>query len=165
MHTTHSGTLFRTLALVVAMLAGCDNPDSTHKGNIQYLSPAGLHKNPAFSQAVVATGNVRTVYAGGQNAVDSSGSVVGKGDIKAQTERALANLQTALAAGGARLEHVVKWNIYVVQSQPLLAGFEAFQRAWGNKANPPAISVLVVAGLANPDFLVEIDAIAVVPVE
>lgn len=165
MHTTHSGTLFRTIALVVAMLAGCNNPDSTHKGNIQYLSPAGLHRYPAFGQAVVATGNVRTVYAGGQNAVDSSGSVVGKGDIKAQTERALANLQTALAAGGARLEHVVKWNIYVVQGQPLLAGFEAFQRSWGNKANPPTISVLVVAGLANPDFLVEIDAIAVVPVE
>jgi enamine deaminase RidA (YjgF/YER057c/UK114 family) len=70
------------------------------KGSVQHLNPDGLHKNPAYSQAVVVTGNVTTVYVGGQNAVDASGKVVGKGDIKAQSEQVLENLGTALAAGG-----------------------------------------------------------------
>jgi enamine deaminase RidA (YjgF/YER057c/UK114 family) len=52
-----------------------------------------------------------------------------------------------------------------VQGQPLLPGFEAFQRAWGDRPNPPAITGLFVAGLAHPDFLVEFDAIAAVPLE
>lgn len=132
-------------------------------GSVQYLNPDGLHKNPAFTQVVVASGNVKTVYVGGQDAVDASGNIVGKGDIKAQSEQAIMNVQTALAAAGAKLEHVVKWNIYIVQGQPLQPGFEAFQRVWGNRPNPPAITGLFVAQLAHPDFLVEIDAIAVVP--
>ena len=135
------------------------------KGRIQYLNPDSLHKNPAYSQAVVVTGQVKTVYVGGQNAVDASGEIVGKGDIKTQTEQAIKNVETALAAGGAKLEHVVKWNVYIVQGQSLLPGFEAFQHAWGNRPNPPTVTGLFVAGLANPDFLVEIDAIAVVPQE
>jgi enamine deaminase RidA (YjgF/YER057c/UK114 family) len=108
---------------------------------------------------------VKTVYVGGQNAVDASGKIIGKGDIQAQTERALGNGQIALASAGAKLEHVVKWTVYVVQGQPVAPGFEAFQRVWGNLANPPSVTVLFVAGLAHPDFLVEIDAIAVVPQE
>jgi enamine deaminase RidA (YjgF/YER057c/UK114 family) len=54
-------------------------------------------------------------------------------------------------------------NLYVVQGQSLQAGFEVFQRMWGSRPNPPAVSVLFVAGLAHPDFLAEMDAIAVVP--
>jgi len=135
------------------------------KGSVQHLNPDGLHKNPAFSQAVVVTGNAKTVYVGGQNAVDASGKIVGKGDIQAQSEQALKNLETALAAGGAKLEHVIKWNVYIVHGQSPVPGFEAFRRAWGDRPNPPAITVLFAAGLANPDFLVEIDAIAVVPLE
>jgi enamine deaminase RidA (YjgF/YER057c/UK114 family) len=107
---------------------------------------------------------VKTVYVGGQDAVDASGAIIGKGDLKAQTEQILKNIQAALAAGGAQLEHVIKWNIYVLQGQSLQEGFEAFQRIWGNRPHhPPAITVLYVAGLAHPDFLAEMDAIAVVP--
>lgn len=133
------------------------------KGSVRRLNPDGLHKNPAYTQAVVVAGNVKTVYVGGQNAVDASGKIVGKGDINAQTEQVLKNLETALAVGGAKLEHVVKWNVYIVQGQSPLPGFEAFRRVWGDRPNPPTITVLFAAGLAHPDFLVEIDAIAVVP--
>lgn len=132
-------------------------------GNVQHLNPDGLHKNPAYSQAVTVSGNARTIYVGGQNAVNASGNIVGKGDLRMQTEKALRNLETALAAGGAGLEHVVKWNVYVVHGQSVQAGLEAFQKVWGQRSNPPAISVLFVAALALPDFLVEIDAVAVVP--
>jgi enamine deaminase RidA (YjgF/YER057c/UK114 family) len=133
------------------------------KGQVHYLNPNGLPKNPAFSNVVSVTGPAKTIYIGGQDAVDPSGTIVGKGDLKAQTEQILKNIQVALAAVGAQLEHVVKWNIYVVQGQSLQVGFEAFQRVWGNRPNPPVISVMFVAGLAHPDFLAEMDAIAVVP--
>jgi enamine deaminase RidA (YjgF/YER057c/UK114 family) len=135
----------------------------TPAGQVQYRNPDTLNKNPAFTNVIVVTGSVKTLYVGGQNAVDASGTIIGKGDFKAQTEQVLKNIQTALSAGGAQLEHVIKWNLYVVQGQPLQAGFEVFQQVWGNRLNPPAITMAFVAGLANPDFLVEMDAIAVVP--
>jgi enamine deaminase RidA (YjgF/YER057c/UK114 family) len=128
-----------------------------------HINPDGLSKNPAFTNVIVVTGNVKTIYIGGQDAVDASGTIVGKGDIKQQTEQVLANLQAALKAGGAELEHVIKWNVYVVQGQDLQQGFEAFQKIWGSRPNPPTITFMFVSGLANPDFLVEMDAIAVVP--
>lgn len=133
------------------------------EGHVSYINPDSLNKNPAFTNVIVVTGSVKTVYIGGQDAVDASGNIVGKGDIKKQTEQVLANLQTALKAGGAELEHVVKWNLYVVQGQPLEPGFEAFQQFWGPRPDPPAITMVFVSGLANPDFLIEMDAIAVVP--
>ncbi|MBI1879354.1 MAG: RidA family protein [Chloroflexi bacterium] len=133
----------------------------TSQSYVQHLNPDGLIKNPAFTQAVTVSGPVKTVYVGGQDAVDASGAIVGKGDIRAQAEQVLKNLQTALAAGGASLEHVIKWNVYIVQGHSLQPGFEVFQRVWGNRPNPP--TVLFVAGLAHPDFLVEMGSVAVVP--
>jgi enamine deaminase RidA (YjgF/YER057c/UK114 family) len=132
-------------------------------GAVQHINPDDLAKNPAFTNVIVVTGAAKTVYIGGQDAVDASGAIVGKGDLKAQAEQVMQNMQVALAAAGAGLEHVIKWNVYLVQGQPLQPGFEVFQRVWGRRPNPPAISMVFVAGLARPDFLLEIDAIAVVP--
>jgi enamine deaminase RidA (YjgF/YER057c/UK114 family) len=132
-------------------------------GGVEHVNPEGMFRSPAFTQAVVVRGPHRVVYVGGQDGVDASGQVVGRGDIRAQTEQALHNLRRALEACGAGLEHVVKWNVYVVQGQPLQTGYEVFLREWGGRPNPPAITLVVVAGLAHPDFLVEIDAVAVVP--
>jgi enamine deaminase RidA (YjgF/YER057c/UK114 family) len=133
------------------------------KAQVEYINPPSLHHNPAFTNVVTVTGPVKTVYVGGQNAVDTSGAIVGKGDFKAQTEQTLRNVLAALEAGGAELENVVKWNVYIVQGQSLEEGFAAFQQVWGNRPNPPTISSMFVAGLAHPDFLLEIDAIAVAP--
>jgi len=135
---------------------------STH-GQVQHINPDDLSKNSAFTNVIVASGQMKTVYIGGQDAIDASGTIIGKGDIKQQTEQVLKNLQSALKAGGADVEHVIKWNIYVVQGQPIQPAFEVFQGVWGRRPNPPAITMVFVSGLANPDFLVEMDAIALVP--
>jgi enamine deaminase RidA (YjgF/YER057c/UK114 family) len=132
---------------------------------IQYLNPEGLSRNPAFSQVVTVTGPVKTVYVGGQDAVDAEGNIIGKGDIKLQTEQVLKNLQTALMAAGASPDQVIKWNLYIVQGQSLRDGFEAFQSSWGHMVNPPVITAMFVSGLANPDFLIEMDATAVIPLK
>jgi enamine deaminase RidA (YjgF/YER057c/UK114 family) len=161
--------LYQLVVIVLAVLVlGCqsfapeEDPMQMH-GNVQHLNPTGLHKNPAYTHAVVVSGNATTIYVGGQNAVDASGNIVGKGDLRAQTEKALQNIETALTAGGAGIQHVVKWNVYILHGQSAQAGFEAFQKVWGQRPNPPAISGIFVSALAHPDFLVEIDAIAVVP--
>lgn len=132
-------------------------------GSVQHLNPDTLHKNPAFTQVVVVSGPARTIYVGGQNAVDVEGNIVGEGDLKAQVEQTFKNMQAALEAADAGMEHVIKWTIYVVQGQDIRQGFGVFQQVWGNRPNPPTISTLFVAGLANPSFLCEIDAVAVVP--
>ena len=132
-------------------------------GSVRYINPDSLIKNPAFTNVVVVEGNVKTVHIGGQDAVNASGEIIGKGDVAAQTEQILANVRAALAAGGAGPEHIIKWNIYVVEGQPLQAGFAAFQNAWPEVPNPPAITGVFVSALAHPDFLVEMDAVAVVP--
>ena len=104
-------------------------------GRVEFINPAGLNRNPAFTNVVVVTGPVRTIYVGGQDAVTADGEIVGKGDIAAQTEQVLANLQTALAAAGAGPEHVIKWNLLVVEGQSIEQGYAAFQRAWGTGRN------------------------------
>jgi enamine deaminase RidA (YjgF/YER057c/UK114 family) len=136
---------------------------TSQNGQVQHINPDGLSKNPAFTNVISVTGNVKTIYIGGQDAVDASGTIVGKGNIKQQTEQVFSNLQAALKAGGAELENVIKWNIYIVQGQSIQPAFEVFQNVWGRRPNPPAITVMFVFGLANPEFLVEMDAIAVVP--
>jgi enamine deaminase RidA (YjgF/YER057c/UK114 family) len=133
-------------------------------GGVEFLNPDGLPRNPAFSNVAVVSGSVRTIYIGGQDAIDAEGNVVGAGDIAAQTEQVLRNLRTALAAAGAGPEHVVKWNVFIVDGQDFRSGYAAFQRVWGDRPDPPVITAAMVKGLAHPDFLVEMDAIAVVPV-
>jgi enamine deaminase RidA (YjgF/YER057c/UK114 family) len=142
-----------------------DYPNSSAEGagSVRFINPDSLNNNPAFSNVVVVEGNLKTVHIGGQDAINASGEIVGKGDIVAQIEQILANVRAALEAGGARPEHIIKWNIYVVEGQPLQEGFGAFQNAWPEVPNPPAITMAFVSGLAHPDFLVEMDAVAVVP--
>ncbi len=135
----------------------------SQQAGVEYINPEELPRNPAFTNVVTVTGPATTIYIGGQNAVTASGEIVGKGDIAAQTEQIFRNLQVALAAAGASLEHLIKWTIYVVEGQPLPPAFEVFQRVWGHRGNPPLITLAIVAGLAQPDFLIELEAVAVLP--
>ncbi len=123
---------------------------------VEHLNPEGLPRNPAFTQAIAVTGPARTLYIGGQNAVDAARRIIGRGDLREQARKAVENLALALAAGGAGLEHLVRCTIHLVQGQPLQPAFEAWMGAWGARPNPPTVTVLFVAGLAHPEFLIEI---------
>ncbi|MCP2168090.1 RidA family protein [Goodfellowiella coeruleoviolacea] len=127
---------------------------------VRHINPEGLHRSPAFSQAVVVEQPTKTIYIGGQNGVDADGKVVGP-TVGEQAEQALRNLATILESEGATLANIVSWTIAVVDGHSLDEGVAAFQRVWNRADPPPAITVHVVAGL-GPGFLVEIDAIAVV---
>jgi enamine deaminase RidA (YjgF/YER057c/UK114 family) len=132
------------------------------RGKVEYINPAGMLTNPAFTQVVAATGPVKTVYVGAQTPVDGNGTLIGKGDVGLQTEQVLKNIGLCLAAAAAKPEHIVHWNIYVADGTPITPGVEAAMRWWGSRPNPPANTVSFVAALL-PDMLVMIDAVAVVP--
>ncbi len=128
----------------------------------QHVNPDSLMKSPAFTQVVTTEGAGKTIYIGGQNAVTANKELVGKGDLAAQTTQVMKNIATALEACGAGFEHVVKMNIYLVQGQDARKGFLAAQPFMA-KAQPPAITGVFVTGLTNPDYLVEIEAVAFLP--
>ena len=127
--------------------------------NITHLNPDSLHKNPAFSQATVVEGPAKTIYVGGQNGIDGDGNFVGN-DLRSQTEQALKNLLAILNEAGANQENVVKMTIYITQGEDINEGFAASQQVWGLHAIP--ITVIIVAGLARSNALVEIEAIAAI---
>jgi enamine deaminase RidA (YjgF/YER057c/UK114 family) len=126
----------------------------------RHINPQGLHRSPAFSQAVVVEQPTKTIYIGGQNGVDPDGKVVGP-TVGEQASQAFRNLAAILESEGASLANIVHWTIAVVDGNALDEGVAAFQQAWNPADPPPAITVHVVAGL-GPGFLVEIDAIAVI---
>lgn len=129
----------------------------------QHINPDGLFKSPAFSQIVTTQGNGKTIYIGGQNSVDQNHEIVGKNDIASQTEQVMKNLEIALIDCGATFDNLVKLNINILQGQDARKGFEVSQKYLGQSSNQPIVTVLFVAGFVNPDFLIEIDAIAFLP--
>lgn len=130
---------------------------------INYINPENMVTPKGYSHAITVNGNNKTVYIGGQNAINGNGELIGKNDLKKQTEQVLTNIEKILAKTGAKLENIVKFNIYIRQGENPQEGFQAFQEKWGMSRNFPTITVLFVAGLGDPDWLLEIDAIAVLP--
>jgi len=127
---------------------------------VRHINPEGLHRSPAFSQAVVVEQPTKTIYIGGQNGVDAEGKVVGP-TVKEQSEQVFRNLATILESEGASLSNIVHWTIATVDGHSFDEGVAAFQQVWNRADPPPAITVHVVAAL-GPGVLVEIDAVAVV---
>jgi enamine deaminase RidA (YjgF/YER057c/UK114 family) len=137
---------------------------TTSAGSVQYINPEGLPPGRGYTQVVAVSGPVKTIYVGAQTAVDASGALVGERDIAAQTDQVLKNIGLCLEAAGAKPEHIMHWNIYVMEDQPIQAAFEAAMRWWGSRPNPPANTVVLVRGFPLlPDVLLMIDAVAAVP--
>jgi len=126
----------------------------------RHINPEGLHRSPAFSQAVVVEQPAKTIYIGGQNGVDSDGKVVGS-TLGEQARQAFRNIATILQSEGASLANIVHWRIAAVDGNSIDEAVAAFQEVWNRADPPPAITVHFVAGL-GPEFLVEIEAVAIV---
>ncbi len=135
----------------------------TERGTVQRIDPDGLYRSPDFTQVVVASGPVTTIRVAGQVAIDASGKLVGEGDLAAQAEKVFDNVEIALRAAGATLDHVVQWTVYLVDGQSPGPFLEVYQRVRATMSEPPIVNLLHVAALASPDYLVELETVAVVP--
>lgn len=100
-----------------------------------------------------------TIYVSGQVSTDRDGNVVGKGDMRAQTRRTIENIRHVLAAEGASLDDVVKVTMYLTDMSRADEAREVRKQYFFN--HPPASTGVEVNRLAHPDFLIEIEVIAV----
>ena len=125
------------------------------------FSPPDRPTPASYTQVIIATGR-RLVFVAGQVADDAHGNLVGPDDLAAQARQAFANVGRCLAAAGARPDQVTKITIYVVHHRPeyLPDISQARIAAFGD--HKPADTLVGVETLAEPGYLIEVDAIAVV---
>ena len=132
--------------------------------SITLKNPAGLAEVPLYKHVSIATGS-RTVFMAGQISVDANGNTVGAGDLVAQVEQSYLNVATALAEAGATFDDVAKINVYMVGLTPekieaAAEGIARVEKKLGVTIQAP-LTGIGVAALAGPEYLVEVDAIAV----
>jgi reactive intermediate/imine deaminase len=125
-----------------------------------HVRPDGLPPTNGYSHAVEFSG--RLLVVSGQVPVDGDGQLVGADDPEAQVRQVFENLRTALAASGAAFEDVVKITVFLTDLTDLDA-FRRIRNEYIAADAPPASSAVKVAGLVNPAFRVEVEALAVVP--
>jgi enamine deaminase RidA (YjgF/YER057c/UK114 family) len=125
------------------------------------INPEEIEPPLTYSHVVIATGT-RMVFIAGQVAGDKEGNVVGHGDMTAQAHQVFANIGHALAAAGARPDQVTKLTIFVANyKREHLAHIEQGRVAlFGD--HKPTDTLVGVAALSRPEYLLEVDAVAVV---
>ena len=112
---------------------------------------------------VVASSGDKTIHISGQVSVDSQGKLVGSGDLKRQTEQSFENVRLALAAVGATFRDVVCTRLYVVNLRPEdVPIIREVRSRYVDATNPPASTLVGVTALVGPQWLIEIEATAVV---
>jgi 2-iminobutanoate/2-iminopropanoate deaminase len=123
------------------------------------IAAADVHPTKDYSQAV-RIGDV--IFVSGQVPMDAAGNVVGVSDISAQCEQVFHNLSEVLARSGSRLDLVGKLNIFATSREFRQVFAEIRARVFQGRHDFPASTFVVVSGLANPDWLIEVEAVAAV---
>jgi reactive intermediate/imine deaminase len=142
-----------TLSLVIFLTM------ATH-AQTQFVNPFEI-KPPGYTHVVI-TGN--TVYISGQVPVDAQGKIVGKGDLRTQTVQVFENIKKLLEQSGATYAQVVKVNTYIVNCKPAdVAVVREVRKAYFSEKTPPASTMVGVTSLVDPEFLIEIEVVAVIP--
>ena len=130
----------------------------------QYLNPPELFHSQqyGFSQIVTSHGG-KTVYLSGQVAWDNMMKIVGPSDLRAQTIQTLRNIELALKSAGGSITDVVSMRIYIVKSK-LVEDHHITEtlKTFFPTDQLPASTWIGVPALSNKDFLVEIEAVAVI---
>ena len=130
--------------------------------NKQFINPPELNPTNGFTHVVSATAG-KTIYVSGQVSVNERAEVVGKGDLRAQVERVFANLTVALASAGATFHDVVKITYFVVDlKSEHVAHVREVRRKYLNMEKPPASTLVGISALVVPEWLIEIELVAVV---
>jgi enamine deaminase RidA (YjgF/YER057c/UK114 family) len=132
--------------------------------NKQNINPETLFPSLQFGfSQVVSTEGGRTIHCAGQTAWDRDMNVIGEGDFAAQARAAYENVRLALASAGAEPKDVVRMRTYIVDYTPdILEDLGRETAAFFGDHPPPASTLIGVAGLAMPEFMIEIEVTAIV---
>jgi len=131
---------------------------------VKLFNPSGIHKPLGYSHVAEVTSG-KLIYIAGQVAMDAEGNLVGKDDFAAQMRQVFENLQQALGAAGATFHNVIKLNYYCADSVDLAAQLPMVREIRDQLVNteaPPASTFVVVRRLVRPEWLIEVEAVAVV---
>lgn len=131
---------------------------------VRFSNPPTMSQPTAYSHIAEVRGG-RLVFLSGQVSQDTKGNVVGKGDIRAQTRQVFANLKAALEAVGADWSNVVKMNTYITDAANIPVFREVREEVMASVKPRPASTAVVVSKLFGDDWLLEVEAVAVVPDE
>jgi enamine deaminase RidA (YjgF/YER057c/UK114 family) len=131
---------------------------STGRPRRERLNPPGVHTPQANYSLVARVGN--TLYISGQVPIDPAGNLVGKGEPAVQAEQCFRNIETIVKHFGGDLANVEKLTTFITNWSWRAPVGQVRDRFFGTES-PPASTLVVISGLASPDFLVEIEAVAV----
>jgi enamine deaminase RidA (YjgF/YER057c/UK114 family) len=125
------------------------------------ISPVSMHRPNGYSHlAKVKRG--APVFIAGQVALDTSGHLVGLGDFRAQARQVFDNLKSAVEAAGGAFSNIVKLNVYITD-RARLPEYREVRDQFIDVSNPPTSTAVQVAALFRPEFLIEVEAVAVLP--
>ena len=129
----------------------------------QYLNPKEMSTPRFYTHAVTAEGPGKLVYISGQVSWDASGNVVGKGDMRAQSEQVFKNVTAALKAADAGWADVIKMNGYMVGMNPeRVTAYREVRQRFLKEGVLPASTLVGVEALVHPDLLLEVEVVAVI---
>lgn len=127
----------------------------------EVIQPVTVHDTTAYSYShAVRMGDL--IFVSGEVARDQNGELVGKGDVRAQTEQVFKNLKRVLEAAGSGLDKVGKVTVLTTSLEYRPVIHEVRSRIFQEVGHLPASTFAVVTSLADPDWLVEIEAVAMV---
>jgi enamine deaminase RidA (YjgF/YER057c/UK114 family) len=122
----------------------------------EYINPETLHK-PSGYYHVVKSGNI--VFIAGQVGLDQDGQIVGDGNIEVQASQVLANLEAAIKSAGGTKEDIVSTTTYIINRDDIPGVRKSRE---GFFENAPTSTLVIVSALARPEFLIEIEARAII---
>jgi enamine deaminase RidA (YjgF/YER057c/UK114 family) len=127
----------------------------------EYLNPKALSKPGAYTHAVSVAAPAKLVYVSGQVSFAADGSIVGKGDMRAQSEQVFSNVTDALKAAGAAWSDVIKLNGYMVDmTAENVAAYREVRARFLKPEQLPASTLVGVTRLVQDELLLEVEAIA-----
>lgn len=129
----------------------------------EYLNPKELFEPRFFTHTVAVSGAAKIVYVSGQVSYDRNGAVVGKGDMRAQSEQVFACLTRNLKAAGASWSDVIKMNGYMVRMSPeAVTAYREVRTRFLDPKKMPASTLVGVERLVHEDLLLEVEVVAAV---
>jgi enamine deaminase RidA (YjgF/YER057c/UK114 family) len=147
--------------LLGEMVTRRNRPEETmsHVLCCEFLSPKSVHQPNGYSHAAKMTGG-KPLYIAGQVAFDPAGNLVGAHDFRAQARQVFQNLEAIVQAAGGSFSDIVKLNVYVID-RAHLPEYREVRDQYIDREHPPASTAVQVVALFRPEFLIEVEAVAI----